>query len=126
MNKKDIIKLKHIGKTKQISVKDLSYEEQESIKRFMDWTDTTLLPNIYKKEIEVDVDITKISINFLGECLKDCLQEGLYERIEEIKKELIRRGYKIEIKINNSVRGTLIITNEKSCNTNTRRNNRPS
>jgi len=50
MNKKDIIKLKHIGKTKQISVKDLSYEEQESIKGFMDWTDTTLLPNIYIKK----------------------------------------------------------------------------
>ena len=91
----------------------------------MDWYNITT-KYIYKKEIEVDVDITKISINFLGECLKDCLQEGLYERIEEIKKELIRRGYKIEIKINNSVRGTLIITNEKSCNTNTRRNNRPS
>jgi len=59
-------------------------------------------------EIELEEDDPPIPIDLMGTLLKEAIEKNEYEQAESIHKELIERGYNVEIKVEENG-GTLVI-----------------
>ena len=97
-NQQKELKILSVGEPKKVDFNKLPFEDQEMMRRMMDFTDNIKSPNIYAIDIEIDSDGLNIfPADILGDFLVKAIQENQYESAEKICNILKEKNYSIEI-----------------------------
>ncbi len=90
--------LKNVGKPKKVDISKLPFKFQEEIRNMMEMTGQEEEPEIFAVEVSVDIDsLDVLPIEFLGNMLKDAIQNEDYERAVMISEAVRQKNYNIEI-----------------------------
>lgn len=90
--------LEQTGEVRKIDINELPWDEQEKIRAFMEMTGDEEPPELFIADFNIKFhDTADIPMDLLADMFRDALMNDDFEKAEEYKKEVKKRGYSIEI-----------------------------
>jgi hypothetical protein len=97
-NVEEFLRLIQQSDFKKINIDDLSSDEQEKIKDFMEVIGDDIEPELFIADFEMRVeDLGLVPMDILADMYRDALVDEEFEDAQELCEEIKKRGYSIDI-----------------------------